>query len=46
MHKQGKTRPLMEDARKRLAAEKGAAALEPHNIGHALAGACDCIQCD
>ena len=35
---QAKTRPLMEAARARLAAEKGAAALEPHNISHALAG--------
>jgi hypothetical protein len=33
-----KTRPLMEEARARLAAEKGEAALEPHNISQALAG--------
>jgi hypothetical protein len=35
---EAKTRPLMEAARSRLAREKGASALEPHNIGHALAG--------
>jgi hypothetical protein len=33
-----KTRPIMEAARDRLAKEKGAAALEPHNISQALAG--------
>lgn len=37
---EGKTKGLMEEARKKLAAEKGAAALEPHNISHALAGVC------
>lgn len=35
-----RTRPLMQEARAALAADKGAAALEPHNIGHALAGVC------
>ncbi|KAI8467008.1 MAG: hypothetical protein J3K34DRAFT_431916 [Monoraphidium minutum] len=35
---EAKTRPLNDEARARLAAEKGAAALEPHNISHALAG--------
>lgn len=33
-----KTRPIMEEARQRLAREKGEAALQPHNISHALAG--------
>lgn len=33
-----KTRGINEAARKRLAKDKGEAALEPHNIGHALAG--------
>eukprot|EP00878_Enallax_costatus_P001069 GHUV01001206.1.p1 GENE.GHUV01001206.1~~GHUV01001206.1.p1 ORF type:complete len:671 (+),score=225.42 GHUV01001206.1:78-2090(+) len=33
-----KTRPIMEEARKRLAKEKGESALLPHNISHALAG--------
>lgn len=33
-----KTRPIMEEARQRLAKEKGDAALQPHNISHALAG--------
>ena len=32
------TRPLMLEARKRLAAEKGASALEPYNTGFAMAG--------
>ncbi|GBF88826.1 oligoendopeptidase f [Raphidocelis subcapitata] len=35
---EARTRGIMEAARARLAKEKGAAALEPHNIGHALAG--------
>lgn len=35
---EAKTRGLNEDARKKLAAEKGASALEAHNISHALAG--------
>jgi hypothetical protein len=35
---EAKTRPIMEAARQRLAKEKGAAALEPHNISQALAG--------
>jgi hypothetical protein len=34
-----KTRPIMQEARQRLTKEKGASALEPHNIGYALAGA-------
>lgn len=33
-----RTRPIMEQARKRLAAEKGEAALEPWNQSQALAG--------
>lgn len=33
-----KTRPIMEAARARLAQEKGASALDPHNMGYALAG--------
>jgi hypothetical protein len=33
-----KTRPIMVEARQRLAKEKGESALEPHNIGYALAG--------
>jgi hypothetical protein len=33
-----KTRPIMQEARQRLAKEKGPSALEPHNIGYALAG--------
>jgi hypothetical protein len=33
-----KTRPIMQEARQRLAKEKGEAALEPHNMGFALAG--------
>jgi Zn-dependent oligopeptidase len=33
-----RTRPLMEAARARVAAEKGAAALEPWNLGYALSG--------
>lgn len=35
---EGKTRSLMEEARRKLADEKGEDALEPHNISHALAG--------
>lgn len=34
-----KTRPIMQEARQRLAKEKGESALEPHNMGYALAGA-------
>lgn len=33
-----KTRPIMAEARARLAKEKGESALEPHNMGYALAG--------
>lgn len=33
-----KTRPIMQEARQRLAKEKGESALEPHNMGYALAG--------
>ncbi|KAL6764974.1 oligoendopeptidase [Haematococcus lacustris] len=33
-----RSRPIMEAARSKLAAEKGAAALEPWNIGYSLAG--------
>jgi hypothetical protein len=33
-----RTRPMMEAARQRLAAEKGPAALEPWNTGFMLAG--------
>jgi hypothetical protein len=36
---EGKTRPINQEARERLAAEKGAEALEAHNISHSLAGA-------
>jgi hypothetical protein len=35
-----KTRPIMTEAKARLAKEKGESALEPHNIGYALAGLC------
>ncbi|KIY99642.1 peptidase M3A and M3B thimet/oligopeptidase F, partial [Monoraphidium neglectum] len=35
---EGKTRPINQEARERLAAEKGAEALEAHNISHSLAG--------
>jgi hypothetical protein len=35
---EARTRPLMEAARARVAAEKGAAALQPWNMGHALSG--------
>jgi hypothetical protein len=35
---EARTRPLMEAARARVAAEKGAAALQPWNLGHALSG--------
>lgn len=41
-----KTRPIMQQARQRLAKEKGEAALEPHNMGYALAGeaaVCLCV---
>jgi hypothetical protein len=37
---ESKTRGINEAARAALAKDKGAAALEPHNIGHALAGGC------
>jgi hypothetical protein len=36
---ESKTRPINEAARAALAKDKGAAALEPHNIGYMLAGA-------
>lgn len=36
---EAKTRPLMEAARARLAAEKGASALEPYNMSYVMAGA-------
>ncbi|GLC57208.1 hypothetical protein PLESTB_001198900 [Pleodorina starrii] len=35
---EAKTAPIMTAARARLAEEKGAAALEPHNLSYALAG--------
>lgn len=41
---EARTRGLMGEARSRLAREKGAAALEPHNTGHALAGRF-CLGC-
>lgn len=38
-----KTRPIMQEARQRLAKDKGEAALEAHNIGYALAGGWLCV---
>jgi len=35
---QAKTRPIMDQARKALAEDKGEAALEPHNMSQAMAG--------
>lgn len=40
-----KTRPIMEEARQRLAKEKGDSALQPHNISHALAGVFEMYCC-